>query len=134
MVVTETSKVHNDYEFTPTNLTLPKIISQMSQYKNMNLTILAHGYTMLNAGDIINFTESVRQPGDKKVDNPYTSGRYLIMAIKHTISVESKSHEMVLKCFKDSVRTPYPREEEGLLVGIEDDTNINIYKEDEKIA
>ena len=41
---------------------------------------------------------------------------------------------MVLKCFKDSVRTPYPREEEGLLVGIEDDTNINIYKEDERIA
>ena len=134
MVVTETSKVHNDYEFTPTNLTLPKIVSQMSQYKNMNLTILAHGYTMLNAGDIINFTEAIRQPGEKKTDNPYTSGRYLIMAIKHTISVESKSHEMVLKCFKDSVRTPLPKEEDGLLVGIEDDTNFDIYKEDEKIA
>ena len=134
MVVTETSKVHNDYEFTPTNLTLPKIVSQMAQYKNMNLTILAHGYTMLNAGDIINFTEAVRQPGEKKLDNPYTSGRYLIMAIKHTISVESQSHEMVLKCFKDSVRTPLPKEEDGLLVGIEDDTNFDIYKEDERIA
>ena len=41
MVVTETSKVHNDYEFTPTNLTLPKIVSQLSQYKNMNLSLLA---------------------------------------------------------------------------------------------
>ena len=40
MVVTETSKVHNDYEFTPSNLTLPKIVSQMAQYKNMNLSIL----------------------------------------------------------------------------------------------
>ena len=40
-----------------------------------------------------------------------------------------------LKCFKDSVRTPYPREEDdGLFVGIEDDTNINIYKEDERIS
>ena len=56
------------------------------------------------------------------------------MAIKHTISVESNSHEMVLKCFKDSVRTPYPSEEDGLLVGIEDNTNIDIYKEDERIA
>ena len=28
MVVTETSKVHNDFEFTPSNLTLPKIVSQ----------------------------------------------------------------------------------------------------------
>ena len=134
MVVTETSKVHNDFEFTPSNLTLPKIVSQQAQYRNMNLTILAHGYTMLNAGDIINFTEAIRQPGEKKTDNPYTSGRYLIMAIKHTISVESKSHEMVLKCFKDSVRTPLPKEEDGLLVGIEDDTNFDIYKEDERIA
>ena len=106
----------------------------MAQYKNMNLTILAHGYTMLNAGDVINFTEPVRQPGDKKPHNPYTSGRYLIMAIKHTISIETQSHTMVLKCFKDSVRTPLPSEEDGLFVGIENDTNIDIYKEDERIA
>jgi len=134
MVVTETSKVHNDFEFTPSNLTLPKIVSQQAQYRNMNLTILAHGYTMLNAGDIINFTEPLRAPGEKKQDNPYTSGRYMIMAIKHTISVETQSHTMVLKCFKDSVRTPYPSEEDGLQVGIEDDINIDIYKEDEKLA
>ena len=134
MVVTETSKVHNDFEFTPSNLTLPKIISQLAQYRNMGLSILAHGYTMLNAGDIINFTEPVRQPGDKKPHNPYTSGRYLIMAIKHTISIETQSHTMVLKCFKDSVRTPLPSEEDGLFVGREDNTNIDIYKEDERIA
>ena len=134
MVVTETSKVHNDFEFTPSNLTLPKIVSQLAQYKNMGLSILAHGYTMLNAGDIINFTEPVRQPGDKKPHNPYTSGRYLIMAIKHTISVETQTHTMVLKCFKDSVRTPLPSEEDGLFVGREDNTNIDIYKEDERIA
>ena len=134
MVVTETSKVHNDFEFTPSNLTLPKIVSQLAQYRNMGLSILAHGYTMLNAGDIINFTEPVRQPGDKKPHNPYTSGRYLIMAIKHTISIETQSHTMVLKCFKDSVRTPLPSEEDGLFVGIENDTNIDIYKEDEKIT
>ena len=134
MVVAETSKVHNDYEFTPTNLTLPKIVSQMAQYRNMGLSILAHGYTMLNAGDIINFTEPVRQPGDKKPNNPYTSGRYLVMAIKHTLSVETQTHTMVLKCFKDSVRTPLPSEEDGLFVGKEDNTNIDIYKEDERIA
>ena len=134
MVVTETSKVHNDFEFTPSNLTLPKIISQLAQYRNMGLSILAHGYTLLNAGDIINFTEPVRQPGDKKPHNPYTSGRYLIMAIKHTISIETQSHTMVLKCFKDSVRTPLPSEEDGLFVGRENDINIDIYKEDEKIA
>ena len=40
----------------------------------------------------------------------------------------------LLKCFKDSVRTPLPSEEDGLFVGREDNTNIDIYKEDEKIA
>ena len=100
----------------------------------MNMSLLVYGNTSLNCGDIINFTVPVMQPGEEVLPNPYTSGRYLIMAIKHTISVESKSHEMVLKCFKDSVRTPYPSEEDGLLVGIEDNTNIDIYKEDERIA
>ena len=41
---------------------------------------------------------------------------------------------MVLKCFKDSVRTPYPKEKnDALIVGKEDNTNIDIYKEDERI-
>ena len=39
MVVTETSKVHNDYEFTPTKEHYLRIVSQMAQYKNMNLYI-----------------------------------------------------------------------------------------------
>ena len=133
MVVTETSKVHNDYEFTPTKDTLPKIVSQLAQYKNMNLSLLVYGNTSLNCGDIINFTVPVMQPKAQN-NNPYTSGRYLIMAIKHTISAESQNHEMTLRCFKDSVRTPYPSEEDALIVGKENDNKIDIYKEDNRIA
>ena len=65
MVVTETSKVHNDYEFVPTKETLPKIISQRKAYKNMNLTLLVYGNTILNAGDVINFTVPITTTTDK---------------------------------------------------------------------
>ena len=130
MVVTETSKVHNDYEFTPASDTIPKITSQKAGYRNMNMTLLVYGNTLLNAGDIINFTVPVMQPGQSAIPNPYTSGRYLIMAIKHTIAVTTNNHTMVLKCMKDSVRTPYPREDDPLAVGKENISEINIYNED----
>ena len=130
MVVTETSKVHNDFEFVPSKDTLPKITSQKTGYRNMNMSLLVYGNTQLNCGDVINFTVPVMQPGENSVPNPYTSGRYLIMAIKHTIAVTTNNHTMVLKCMKDSVRTPYPSEEDALIVGKEDNSEVNIYNED----
>ena len=130
MVVTETSKVHNDYEFVPTKETLQKIVSQRQGVKNMNLSLLVYGNTILNAGDVINFTVPVLRPGEKVIANPYTSGRYLIMAVKHVISMETGTHEMVLKCMKDSVRTPLPTEEDALITGKENIKEINIYNED----
>ena len=130
MVVTETSKVHNDYEFVPSSQTIPKIVSQRKSLENLNLTMLVYGNTLLNAGDVINFTVPLMRPGETITPNPYTSGRYLIMAIKHTITLETQTHEMTLRCMKDSVRTPYPKEEDALIVGKENNKVINIYKED----
>ena len=132
MVVTETSKVHNDYEFVPTKETLPKIVSQRKTMQNLNLSMLVYGNTILNAGDVIFFNAPILRPGDKVIPNPYVSGRYLIMAIKHTISLETGTHEMVLKCMKDSVRRPYPSEEDALIVGKDNTKEINIYEEDIK--
>jgi hypothetical protein len=132
MVVTETSKVHNDYEFVPVNATLPKITSQKAGLKNLNLSMLVYGNTDLNAGDIINFNLPLLKPsGDSEPkENPYIGGRYLIMAIKHTMVLETGTHEMTLRCMKDSVRTPYPSEEDPLIVGTDKTRDINIYKED----
>ena len=130
MVVTETSKVHNDFEFVPTKETLPKITSQNRVNRNMNMSLLVYGNTSLNCGDVINFTVPVMQPGEDVLPNPYTSGRYLIMAIKHTIAVTTQNHTMVLKCMKDSVRTPLPSEEDALIVGKDDINEVNIYNED----
>jgi hypothetical protein len=130
MVVTETSKVHNDYEFTPSSATIPQIVSQKAGYKNLNLSLLVYGNTQINAGDIINFSVPVMQPGEKADPNPYTNGRYLIMAIKHTISTEAQRHEMTLRCFKDSVRTPYPSETDPLIIDKDNSVRVDIYNED----
>ena len=113
MVVTETSKVHNDYEFVPSSELLPLITHQKQVMRNMNLSMLVFGNTLLNAGDIITFKSPVQRPGDIE-NNPYTSGRYIIMAIKHIVNVEAQRHEMVIKCFKDSVRNAYPKEGDAL--------------------
>ena len=67
---------------------------------------------------------------DKVIPNPYVSGRYLIMAIKHTVSLETGTHEMTLQCMKDSVRTPYPKEEDALIVGKDNTEDISIYNKD----
>ena len=112
MVVTETSKVHNDYEFTPTKDTLPYITHDKAGFKNHNLSLLVFGNTQINAGDIIKFTSPLLRP--EGGDSPYTSGRYIVMAIKHVVNIEAQRHEMVLKCYKDSVRNEYPREEDAV--------------------
>tara|TARA_B100000902_G_scaffold117977_1_gene118590 strand:- start:49 stop:1524 length:1476 start_codon:yes stop_codon:yes gene_type:complete len=132
MVVTETSKVHNDYEFTPTKETLPKAISQQKSLQNLNLTMLVYGNTLLNAGDIIFFDQPLMRPTEKVIPNPYTSGRYLIVSVKHTVSLETGTHEMILQCMKDSVRTPYPIESDPLILGKDKRREINIYEQDMK--
>ena len=94
----------------------------------MNLSLLVYGNTILNAGDIITFTSPVQRPGEIE-NNPYTSGRYVIMAIKHMVNVEAQRHEMVLKCFKDAVSTPYPTEEDALnTIYKGQNTNEDIYE------
>ena len=37
---------------------------------------------------------------------------------------------MVLKCMKDSVRTPLPSEEDALIVGKDNTDEVDIYKQD----
>jgi len=130
MVVTETSKVHNDYEFVPTSETLPKITSQRKGMQNLNLTLTVYGNTNLNAGDVIYFNAPLLRPGDNEVENPFISGRYLIMAIKHIATLETGTHEMILRCMKDSVRTPYPSESDPLIVGKDKKTVKPIYEQD----
>ena len=111
----------------PAGTSLPTITFSFNPFK-----IAALVCTQRFIGDVINFTVPVMQPGEEVLPNPYTSGRYVIMAIKHTIAVTTQNHTMVLRCMKDSVRTPYPKEEDALIVGKDNRKEINIYEEDIK--
>tara|TARA_Y200000002_G_scaffold374456_1_gene375215 strand:- start:116 stop:1591 length:1476 start_codon:yes stop_codon:yes gene_type:complete len=117
MIKSSTKKIHNDYEDREGTFGLSMRTHDKQGYRNQNLTMLTFGNTILNAGDIVTFTSQIQAPTDQNEDgrvNPYTSGRYIIMALKHQVDVASQRHEMVLKCYKDSVSSAYPTEEEAL--------------------
>jgi len=136
MVVTETSKVHNNYEFTPTKDTLPIQASQLQSLHNNILTLTVHGNSLLGAGDIIHFETPVLKPlNEKKTEevNPYLSGRFLVTAIKHTISRDIGKYEMTLKCSKDAVANAYVYERDAYQNNKEEPKTYNIYEEDKAI-
>ena len=48
---------------------------------------------------VITFDAPLQRISDVE-NNPYTTGRYVIMAIKHMVNVEAQRHEMVLNVKK----------------------------------
>ena len=136
MVVTETSKVHNRYEFTPTKDTLPIMISQRQSLFNNILSLQVHGNSLLGAGDMISFDLPLMRPvgdGEKQQSNPYISGRYLITSIKHTISADTGKYQMSLKCSKDAVKEGYIAETVPYQSKKEEPNAYDIYEEDERM-
>jgi len=136
MVVTETSKVHNDYEFTPAKDTLPIRTSQRQSLYNNILSLQVHGNSLLGAGDMISFELPLMRPvgdGEKQQSSPLISGRYLITSIKHTISADTGKYQMSLKCSKDSVKGGYLHETTPYQSNKETPQAYDIYKEDERM-
>ena len=135
MIDSNTSKIHNDYELIDPKDVLQPRVSQRLQMRNVNLSLHVYGNTLLHAGDIITFDMPLLRPlgdQDRLQQNPYWSGRYLIMAIKHTISQVDQRHEMSLKCMKDAVRTEYATETANNEVGEREYNQIihSIYESD----
>ena len=136
MVVTETSKVHNSYEFTPAKDTLPIRTSQRQSLYNNILSLQVHGNSLLGAGDMISFDLPLMRPvgdGEKQQSNPYISGRYLITSIKHTISADTGKYQMSLKCSKDAVKEGYMAETVPYQSKKETPNAYDIYEEDERM-
>ena len=133
MIKSSTKKIHNDYEDREGVFGLPMRIHDHQGYRNQNLTLLVFGNTIINAGDIITFSSPIQAPQnqDERAEvNPYTSGRYIVMALKHQVDVASQRHEMVLKCYKDSVSNAYPTEEEALSsIGQGSSSKTDIYED-----
>ena len=137
MTMTETSKIHNNYEFPKAAEILPLIVSQMQTMKNMNLNLEVYLNTNINAGDVIEFSNPVIQPkapGEQEEENPYASGRFLVLAVKHIINIEAEQGSTIIKCFKDSVRTPLPSESDPLIVGTEEKEKADINEADLAIS
>ena len=136
MVVTETSKVHNRYEFTPAKDTLPIITSQRQSLFNNILSLQVHGNSLLGAGDMISFDLPLMRPvgdGEKQQSNPQISGRYLITAIKHTISADTGKYQMALACSKDAVKEGYIAETVAYQSKKETPNAYDIYEDDERM-
>jgi len=118
MNVVQTSKKHDDYDFTPVKDTIPPRVSQRAQMQNFHLLMTVPGQTKMNVGQIISFA----LPYQKQVAhdeaqqlNPYYSGRYLVLQLKHKFDVIQQKHQMNLRCVKDSVNTDLPIEMDELI-------------------
>ena len=135
MHMVESKKVHNDYEFTHIKDILPNKISQRAQMANFHLLMSVPGQTRMNAGDMVVFALPSQMPlahDEPQKLNPYYSGRYLILSLKHKFDVVSQKHTMNLRCVKDSVREDLPLGTEQVveLSGKIDATSL--YDEDER--
>tara|TARA_A100001015_G_scaffold35904_1_gene39628 strand:+ start:299 stop:1753 length:1455 start_codon:yes stop_codon:yes gene_type:complete len=118
MNMVETSKVHNDFEFTPVKDILPNKVSQRAQMANFHLILSVPGQTRINCGEIITFALPDQRPvahDDAQKLNPYYSGRYLILSVKHKFDLIQQKHMMNLRCVKDSVATELPKGLEELV-------------------
>ena len=137
MVESNTSKIHNDYEIIDPKVTVQQKNSQRLAMNNINLSLQVFGNTAINAGDVITFDIPLMRPlieeGDTQESNPFYSGRYLVMAVKHIINPTLLRHEMVLKCMKDSVNTEFVAETTEFTPTLKDFTRKveNIYEIDQ---
>ena len=121
----ETRKVHNDYEFPESKDILQKRVSQHLAVNALNIEITVPGSTEVNIGDIVHFSMPKFAPkteNDRKDQDVYLTGRYLISAARHQVSIVSKKHTLVLELVKDSFNRAYPEEIIDLFTENEDDT------------
>ena len=112
MNVVDTKKVHNDYEFTPPEDILPNKVSQSAQMANFHLVMTVPGQTSRNCGEMISFALPNQRPvqhDQPQTLNPYYSGRYLVLSLKHKFDVVAQKHTMNIRCVKDSTPKELPR-------------------------
>ena len=112
MNVVDTKKVHNDYEFTPPEDILPNKVSQRAQMANFHLLMTVPGQTRMNCGEMISFALPNQRPvqhDQPQTLNPYYSGRYLVLSLKHKFDVVAQKHTMNIRCVKDAAATDLPK-------------------------
>ena len=133
MSLVETSKVHNDFEFPFSKDILPNKVSQRSQLGNNHLLLQVPGQTRINAGNIITFNLPMQRKvahDEGQQTNPYYSGRYLILQLKHKIDIPNQKHTMNIRAVKDAVMFDLPKGLDEVTNLKEHQEGVNIYEED----
>ena len=135
MTTAQSSKIHDDYELPLCSDTVQPQISQRLQMKNINLSLLVFGNSAVKTGDIISFDIPFMRPlgEDKQEANPYYSGRYMVMAIKHVINIQLGRYEMILKTMRDSVANSFTPELDDNVTQTADKGIYNLYEQDAQI-
>jgi len=80
--------------------------SLLNQMNAINLIVSCHGDTNVKVGQVIDF-RTVSREATKKQDNyedDYLKGKYLITAIKHTVT--DREHTMTMTLSRDSFPEP----------------------------
>ena len=120
----QTSNIHDSYELPLNKNIIPKRVSQHLAINSLKIEITIPGTTEVNAGDIVHFAMPKYAPYnelDKKDQDVYLTGRYLISAARHHVSALNKRHTLVLELIKDSFNTSYPDESIDLFTNNEND-------------
>jgi hypothetical protein len=120
----QTTNVHNDYDLPLNKNIIPKRVSQHLAINSLKIEITIPGTTEINVGDIVHFSMpkyAPNDPIDKKDQDIYLTGRYLISAARHHVSSLSKRHTLILELIKDSFNNSYPDEDVDLFTNNEDD-------------
>ena len=127
--VSGTSKVHNDYDYLGYSHNDDKRISQKAALSSILLEIQVPGFTGISVGEVVHFThpsfKELKNSADKDND-PYLTGRYLIVAIKHNVQLKiGKTHSMTVELVKDSYNQALPEDNIDLFTGQENEKGLS---------
>ena len=123
--VSDTDKVHNDYDYLGKDSDRGKRISQKAALSSILLEIKVPGFTGISVGEVVHFTHpsfKEQKNSAEKDHDPRLSGRYLITSIRHMVDLKiQKRHTMLLELVKDSFQMKLPEETVDLFTNQEND-------------
>ena len=123
--LSETDKVHNNYDYLGKNSNTQKRIAQKAALSTVVLEIEVPGFTGISVGEVVHFTHPSFKPvktSTEKDYDPYLSGRYLITSIRHMVNLKlTKNHTMLVELVKDSFNQSLPEDNIDLFTGQEKD-------------
>ena len=97
--------------------TIQRSISQQGAFNSFSIELLVPGNTAVTAGSVIEFSTLTSSSVDEPRIDPYMSGRYLVIEVRHIIQsiTNNTKHNMTLICAKDSVSKSYMKNDKEVL-------------------